>query len=222
MASIDDTPHGEQEGEEGEWETVWEPADPWQEIFRTQKRISDAPQILLDNMARMQADAQIEPPILAMLRRAEQNAAAAMPAWLENLNRTEEMLKRAQGLRPVQRRKQRANTQISRQRPEQPSTPSVAPSQTNIEPPKRNRGNPTVRPFLDTEEFGEYLREYVSTIQDLPSQPQFIRYLDKEKRVTLNKRTLLRYAKKYCEWKGYIERDWRGCVAHFAHLIRQD
>ncbi len=123
MASIDDTPHGEQEVEEGEWETVWEPADPLQEIFRTQKRISDAPQILLDNMARMQANAQIEPPILAMLRRAEQNAAAAMPAWLENLNRTEEMLKRAQGLRPVQRRKQRANMSVDRQLPERPSTP---------------------------------------------------------------------------------------------------
>ena len=35
MCSINDTTHGEQEGEEEEeWEIVWESADPWQEILR--------------------------------------------------------------------------------------------------------------------------------------------------------------------------------------------
>lgn len=175
MCSIDDTTHGEQEDEEDEWETVWEPPYNALEAFLAQQRLRD-----LENTASIQAvRVQIENPVQRMLQEANKIAAFGMPAWLENLNRTEEMLKRAQGLRPVQRRKQRANTPIQRQHPEQPSmlpqredTPPVAPSQTNIEPPKHKRGPGRLpgETFNSMEEVRDTLLRLTSDNWKTPSQ----------------------------------------------------
>lgn len=228
MTSIDENDHGEQEDEEDEWEIVWEPVDHMQEVARAQQPFSDL-QRNLENAARIAAGPQIESPALLALQRIDQLAAAGTPAWLDNLHHTEEMLKRAQGLRPVPHRKQRANTPGERQAPERPSMPprrECAPSVTTTDSHayrvvedrtsgKRGRGNHSIHPYLEQEEFDMYMREYVSKMQRLPSQPAFIRWLDKEKRVVLVKRTLGRYA------INYHGTDWRGCAALFAHLIRQ-
>lgn len=209
MTSIDDREHGEQEDDEDEWETVWESPYHMQEVLRAQQPLSNLRKGLED-VDRIQN--LIDPPALRALRRMDQIAAgsiAGIPAWLENLHRTEDMLRRAQGLYPVRRRKQRVNTP-----PQREDARAVVPSQTNFEPPKRNRGNPTMRAYLNEEEFDECMHEYVSAMQDLPTQPEFIHYLKEKKQMVLTRWTLGRYTKRY--------RDWRGCGAHFAHLIRQE
>ena len=170
-------------------------------------------------LARMQTNAQIEPPIFAVLRRAEQNAAAAMPAWLENLNRTEEMLKRAQNLRPRRRRKQSANMPIDRQLPEQPSMtpqredmPPVVPSQTDIEPPKRKRGPGRLpgETFNSMEEVRDTLLRLTRDNRKIPSQ-----------RLVAQNLPLLVSVDAVQDYAAYWFGGWRGVKRMCAEYLRK-
>lgn len=109
MTSIDDRNHREQEDEKDEWETGWEYPDHMQEALRAPQWISNRPKGLED-ADRIQD--LIDPPALRALRRMDQIAAGSMPPWLEHVQRTEEMLKRAQGLWPGLDAMQRQHDQM--------------------------------------------------------------------------------------------------------------